>query len=88
MPTISVFFGIVVQMYWRDHNPPHIHVWYQGIEALVSIETGDVIAGTLPKKAAKLVRDWVKVRRPELKTNWELGRRRQAFNAVPGADVE
>jgi hypothetical protein len=41
MPTISIFFGIVVQMYWRDHPPPHIHVFYQGFEALVAIDTGE-----------------------------------------------
>jgi hypothetical protein len=39
MPTISVFFGIVVQMYWRDHAPPYVHAFYQGLEALVAIET-------------------------------------------------
>jgi hypothetical protein len=38
MPTISIFFGIVVQMYWRDHPPPHIHVFYQGFEALFALE--------------------------------------------------
>ena len=59
MPTISLFFGFVVQMYWRDHNLPHVHVWYQGREALVSIETGKVMAGSLPRSAVKLVREWV-----------------------------
>ena len=88
MPKISIFYGIIVQMYWRDHNPPHIHVWYQGEEALVSIETGEVIGGRLPRTGAGLVRDWVNLRRPELLINWERGRTHQPFNAVPGADVE
>ena len=42
MPTISIFFGIVVQMYWREHPPPHVHVYYQGFEALISLEDGGV----------------------------------------------
>ena len=48
MPTISIFFGVVVQMYWRDHPPPHYHAYYQGHEALISINTGDAIARSLP----------------------------------------
>ncbi len=88
MPTISIFYGIIVQMYWRDHNPPHIHVWYQGDEAIVSIETGEVIGGRLRRTGSNMVREWIGVRRPELMANWERGRLGQPFNAVPGADVE
>lgn len=88
MPTISIFFGIIVQMYWRDHNPPHIHVWYQGEEAMVSIETGEVIGGRLPRTGARLVKEWIQLQRPELLINWERGRQRQSFNAIPGADAE
>ena len=44
MPTISMFFGFTVQMYWRDHPPPHVHVFYGGAEALIAIETGTIIA--------------------------------------------
>ena len=50
MPTISIFFGIVVQMYWNDHPPPHVHAYYGGFEALFAIETGIVIGGHLPPK--------------------------------------
>jgi Domain of unknown function (DUF4160) len=88
MPTISIFFGFVVEMYWRDHNPPHIHVWYQGAQAIVSIETGEIIGGRLPRTAVRIIRDWVSLRRAELMENWEKGRRHEPFNAVPGADVE
>ena len=70
MPTISIFFGFVVQMYWRDHEPPHIHVWYQGREALVVIETGKIIARGLPRAAVKVIQDWVLSRGPELLANW------------------
>jgi hypothetical protein len=59
MPTIAIFYGIVIQMYWREHGPPHIHAIYQGFEALVAIETGEVIGGRLPPRAVRIVRDWV-----------------------------
>jgi hypothetical protein len=88
MPTISVFFGIVVQMYWADHAPPHVHAFYQGQEALFDIRTGRLLAGHIPPTAARLVRNWVRMRRTELLDNWERGRLRMPFQLVPGADVE
>jgi hypothetical protein len=88
MPTISIFFGFVVQMYWRDHPPPHVHVFYQGYEALFAIETGDVIVGEMPTAARRIVRQWIDRRRPELLENWERGRMMQPFNQIPGADAE
>lgn len=47
-------------MYHDDHNPPHFHVEYQGHEALIAIETGEILSGKLPNKAVKLVREWAK----------------------------
>ena len=55
MPTISIFFGFVVQMYWRDHAPPHVHVLHQGQEALVSIKDGKLLAGSMPKAGESLI---------------------------------
>jgi hypothetical protein len=52
MPTISIFFGIIVQMHWRDHNPPHIHAWYHGQEALIAIENGKICRVTCRKPLA------------------------------------
>jgi hypothetical protein len=49
MPTIAIFYGIVIQMYWRDHGPPHLHAFYQGFEALIAIESGRLsVAGFRP----------------------------------------
>jgi hypothetical protein len=45
VPTIAAFYGIIIQMYWREHGPPHLHAYYQGFEALVAIENGKVIGG-------------------------------------------
>ena len=87
MPTISIFFGIVIQMYWDDHNPPHIHAYYQGQEALFEIPTGRKYAGKLPRKAEALVVDWLVEHRDELMENWDRGRMGQPFLQVPGADA-
>ncbi len=88
MPTISLFFGIVVQMYWRDHAPPHFHAYYQGHEALIGIETGDIIAGSLPPAVRRLLKDWALRHSPELMANWERGKLRLPFEAIIGADEE
>jgi hypothetical protein len=88
LPTISLFFGFVVQMYWRDHPPPHVHVHYQGFEALIEIGTGEVIGGSLPAPALRILRPWIARRREELLANWERSRRREPLERVPGADVE
>jgi hypothetical protein len=88
MPTISIFFGIIIEMYWRDHAPPHIHVWHQGRTAIVSIATGEVMKGKLPNKARRIVRDWVDDHRAELMANWERGQNSELFEQVPGADDE
>jgi hypothetical protein len=50
MPIISLFFGIVTKMYHDDNPPPHFHASYQGFEAFISIATGEIIAGSLPKR--------------------------------------
>jgi|GEM_PF-1936006 len=52
MPIVSVFFGITIRMYFGDHPPPHIHAAYQGQAALISIETGKVLRGSLRSRAA------------------------------------
>ena len=65
MPTISIFFGIVIQMYWNDHNPPHFHAYYQGSRALIAIDTGEIIAGSMPTDARRILRDWTASHRDE-----------------------
>lgn len=59
MPILSVFFGIIVRMWHDDHPPPHIHVEYQGFEALGQIPTGQVYVGKLPGKVTAIVQDMV-----------------------------
>ncbi len=57
MPELSRFLGIVILMYYRDHPPPHFHARYGEFEAKFSIETGNIIEGNMPKRAASLVRE-------------------------------
>jgi hypothetical protein len=87
MPTISIFFGIIIQMHWRDHAPPHYHALYQGFEALIAIESGDIIAGDLPTKAKRILREWTEEHRDALMANWSRGENHEPFELIPGADV-
>ena len=72
MPTISLFYGILIQMFWRDHPPPHFHARYAGFKAQIDIQTLDIIEGHLPRTALALVREWGEQHRAELMENWTL----------------
>ncbi|HLN99422.1 MAG TPA: DUF4160 domain-containing protein [Pyrinomonadaceae bacterium] len=77
MPTISVFYGIVIQMFWRDHAPPHFHALYAEYEALIDLRSLSVIRGSLPGRAMALVLEWANDHRDELLENWKLCRQMQ-----------
>jgi hypothetical protein len=72
VPTISVFYGIVIQMFWADHAPPHFHALYGEHEALVDIRTLELIRGGLPRRALALVLEWAAQHRSELMEDWRL----------------
>jgi hypothetical protein len=75
MPVISMFYGIIVQLFFFDndrHNLPHIHVRYAEFKASINIETGEILAGDFPKKQLKLVQAWIEIHRDELLANWLL----------------
>ena len=69
MPVISRFLGIVIIMYWRDHNPPHFHAKYGDYEVMITIKDG-IIDGKFPKRALKLVLEWLERHKDELMENW------------------
>jgi Domain of unknown function (DUF4160) len=71
VPRISEFYGIVIEMYYGDHPPPHFHARYGEDAAKIEIATGELIAGSLPGRAVRLVREWVEAHRGELEANWE-----------------
>lgn len=70
MPRLSEFFGIVILMYFADHNPPHFHAVYGGDAALVRIDDGRLLAGGLGRTASELVERWRVLHRDELLSNW------------------
>lgn len=75
MPTISMFYGILVLMYFRDnrrHHLPHIHIRYQDEEAAISIADGDVLDGSVPPRQLKLVQAWIEIHREDLMLDWQL----------------
>ena len=74
MPEISRFFGIVIQMYADDHDPPHFHARYAGRVARIAIGTHEVLAGSLPPKALALVIEWAAMHGDEPLADWELAR--------------
>ena len=83
MPTISVFFGLVIQMFWREHAPPHFHAVYAEFEAEIDIRTLEVIRGQLPRRALALVLEWAAVHRSELMEDWELCQAKQSPKKIP-----
>jgi hypothetical protein len=70
MPRISEFYGITILMFFGDHNPPHFHVRYAGHTARVALG-GTVLAGSLPRRAARLVMEWAELHADELEQCWE-----------------
>jgi hypothetical protein len=86
MFVISYFFGIYIRMYHDDHNPPHFHVEYQGYQALMAIGSGELLAGTLPSKAIKLVREWATEHQQELLADWQYAIELKPLQRIPGAD--
>ena len=71
MPEISRFFGIVIKMFWADHNPPHFHAFYAGEEALIDIQSLSPFAGKLSPRALGLVIEWAKLHQQELLADWQ-----------------
>jgi hypothetical protein len=82
MPTVSRFFGIIIQMFWREHAPPHFHALYGEHEALIDITTLEIIGGRLPKRALGLTVEWAIEHRAELMENWKLCRSKQTPNQI------
>ncbi len=70
MPEISRFYGIIIYMYVKDHNPPHFHAKYNEFEGTFSIENFAVLNGKLPSKALSLVIEWASQHQEELLENW------------------
>ena len=81
MPVIARFYGVVIKMYFRqsEHNPPHIHAIYGEYIGAIDIRPADMIEGDLPKRALKMVQEWVSQHEQELMNMWKT----QEFTELP-----
>lgn len=77
MPEISRFYGIIIRMFFDDHQPPHFHAEYGEYEALINIQTLAVFSGKLPPRALGLVMEWALTHQDELAAEWERARSQQ-----------
>jgi uncharacterized protein DUF4160 len=82
VPRISAFYGIVIAMYYRDHEPPHFHAVYGEHEATIEIATLRVLSGSLPTRALRLVREWAALHTHELAANWRRAREHQPLDTI------
>lgn len=83
VPRISAFYGIVITMYYRDHEPPHFHAVYGEHQAQIVIATLEPLFGELPSRALRLVREWAELHRAELEANWVKARARESLDTIP-----
>lgn len=87
MPILSMFYGIVIRMYFlddRQHHVPHLHAEHAGKRAVISLHDGEVLAGELPSGKVKLVQAWIEIHRDELLANWQFAvRGEELFRVEP-----
>lgn len=82
MPEILRFLGIIIKMYWDEHNLPHFHAEYNEYEAEIVIKTLNVKSGRLPAKVLGLVLEWAELYQVELLKNWESMRNTTDFAKI------
>jgi hypothetical protein len=82
MPEISRFFGIVIKMFFDDHNPPHFHAEYGDSTALIDIRNLSVFAGSLSPRVLGLVIEWATLHRQELLDDWEKAKVQQELQKI------
>jgi len=86
MPEICRFFGIIIRMYYDEHNPPHLHAEYQSAKATFDFQ-GNMLKGSLNSRTAvKLIRSWIDLHTKELETAWDAARNYQAINKIDPLD--
>lgn len=82
MPQISRFFGIIIAMYFNDHNPPHFHAKYGDDEALISIKDFSILEGQIPSRALGMVIEWAALHKDELMANWKKAIENESLNKI------
>jgi hypothetical protein len=82
MPEICRFLGIIIAMYYKDHNPPHFHVLYNEHEAEIDIKTLTVLEGKLPARVLGLAMEWAELHKEELMDDWNLIQTTGKYNKI------
>ena len=82
MPRISEFYGIVIAMFYNDHEPPHFHAIYSEHRALIGIDPVHVLQGALPRRALNLVFEWAAMHQGELLENWRRAREHTSLQHI------
>lgn len=86
MPVVSVFFGIVIRMFYREHGVAHFHAEYQGQQATFTLD-GEMLAGTMSSRAAlRLIKEWASIHRAELDANWARARAGEPLERIAPLD--
>jgi hypothetical protein len=86
MPELSRFFGIVIRMFYSDHEPAHFHAIYGEYEALIEVDTLSMFRGSLPRRALALVLEWAALHRTELREDWRRARNGETLNEIEPLD--
>jgi hypothetical protein len=82
MPQISYFLGVIIRMFYRDHNPPHFHAVYADFEGIIDIEKNEIIGGELPSRVLVFVKEWTALHQNELMYNWERARQQESLKDI------
>ena len=84
MPTISMFYGIIIRMYYSpdEHNPPHFHAYYQDRKAIVDINSCEITTSDLATKQNKMLVAWAELHKDELLANWELAMKGESIYSI------
>jgi hypothetical protein len=77
MPELTRFFGINIAMEFNNHSPPHFHAKYGAGNAVICMDSGEVIEGNLSSRALRLVEEWRQLHQQELLNDWALAQNRQ-----------
>ncbi len=86
MPELSRFFGIVIRMFFEEHNPPHIHAEHQGNKAVFDLD-GNITRGNMKSRTAiKLVREWIDLHVLELRDDWDLAQAGKDLHKIDPLD--
>ena len=86
MPIISTFFGIIIRMFYDEHNPPHIHVEHQGKKAVLDFR-GNILRGDIGSRTAlRLTREWIDIHQLELREDWDLAQTGRQIKKIEPLD--